>query len=329
MPAMGRHRVSDLDLPPRMRLKHGGYYFDSYAKGKPRKWIFLGHDIRAARAAWAILVNAVDSDTFAALHDKYISECMDGLSAGTQSNYTYAGEVLRKAFGHMKLAEITPQHVAQYLDSHASKTSANNQIMLMGVMFEKAMRWGWTTMNPCRGVRRNKVKARDVYVTDSDFINVRAKAAPWAAAAMNIAYVTSLRSSDVLKIMLSDIRDDGLHVVHKKTGKRQIFDMAGGVKIAIEEARALPRKIGSMFLIAGDDGQPFKPNGLQRALRNAAAKACVPSFHFHDIRAKAATDAERDGEDYFRLLGHADRAMSDKYVKARKVDRVKSGREIL
>jgi integrase len=38
---------------------------------------------------------------------------------------------------------------------------------------------------------------------------------------------------------------------------------------------------------------------------------------FRDIRAKAATDAKKGGQDYQKLLGHANPAMSERYIKRR------------
>jgi integrase len=43
---------------------------------------------------------------------------------------------------------------------------------------------------------------------------------------------------------------------------------------------------------------------------------------FHDIRAKAATDAGDMGVDAQTLLGHKHRAMTEGYIKARQIDKV-------
>jgi len=48
---MGRRRQSNLDLPPRMHLKSGTYYY--VTTDKPRKWISLGKDLNEARRKWA------------------------------------------------------------------------------------------------------------------------------------------------------------------------------------------------------------------------------------------------------------------------------------
>jgi integrase len=46
------------------------------------------------------------------------------------------------------------------------------------------------------------------------------------------------------------------------------------------------------------------------------------NLHFHDIRAKAATDAADNGVDAQKLLGHRHRMMTDAYIKLRQVDKV-------
>jgi integrase len=45
-------------------------------------------------------------------------------------------------------------------------------------------------------------------------------------------------------------------------------------------------------------------------------------LHFHDIRAKAATDAANQGLNAQRLLGHKNRNQKDHYIKQRQIDKV-------
>jgi hypothetical protein len=46
----------------------------------------------------------------------------------------------------------------------------------------------------------------------------------------------------------------------------------------------------------------------------------VADLHFHDIRAKALTDAERQGCNAQQLASHESRAMTDGYIKHRQVE---------
>ena len=57
---MGRRRQSNLDLPPRMHLKSGTYYY--VTTDKPRKWISLGKDLNDARRKWADIEEAFSRD---------------------------------------------------------------------------------------------------------------------------------------------------------------------------------------------------------------------------------------------------------------------------
>jgi len=54
--SMGRRRQSRLDLPPRMHLKGGTYYY--VTSTTPRKWIKLGSDLAKARLKWAEMENS-------------------------------------------------------------------------------------------------------------------------------------------------------------------------------------------------------------------------------------------------------------------------------
>ena len=56
--------------------------------------------------------------------------------------------------------------------------------------------------------------------------------------------------------------------------------------------------------------------------RRAVAKAGVTDFHFHDIRAKALTDAKRQGMNAQTLAGHESEEMTAHYIKHREVETV-------
>jgi integrase len=81
-------------------------------------------------------------------------------------------------------------------------------------------------------------------------------------------------------------------------------------------ARARQRRVVGLFVVANDKGRPVTDDALGYAWRAACeAAGVVPQFR--DIRAKAATDAKRGGQNYQALLGHANPAMSERYIKRR------------
>ncbi len=134
---------------------------------------------------------------------------------------------------------------------------------------------------------------------------------------IELAYLTAARKSDLLKIKLSDIRKDGLHVTQQKTGKSQIFTWSPGLKTIISRSKKLRRKHSSFFLFATRNGTPHTTSGFNSNWRRLKQKAGLPDIHFHDIRAKSITDAKRKyGRDFAQeLAGHASGEMTDAYVR--------------
>jgi integrase len=59
---------------------------------------------------------------------------------------------------------------------------------------------------------------------------------------------------------------------------------------------------------------------MRRALDKGLLKE---RFTEHDIRAKTLTDADERGQDAQRLAGHKSRAMTDRYIKTRRIEKVK------
>ena len=86
-------------------------------------------------------------------------------------------------------------------------------------------------------------------------------------------------------------------------------------------AEASPRKAISAFLIQDENGQPFTYWMLRNRF-DEAREAAGATFQFRDIRAKAATDTGDLGHAQ-KLLGHANRDMTEHYTRDRKGERIK------
>lgn len=319
---MGRKRQSNHNLPPRMHKKGNAYYY--VTTGKPRKWLPLGNDYSEAKKKWAEYDCENDETgapgTFSFLVKRYLEDVAPTKAEKTFKEYTRQGKRLNDIFGKMRLSSIRPMHVAQYLDNHPHKVAANREIALMSTMYSFAMRWGLCDYNPCRGVKKHGEKPRNRYITNDEFIAVRDIAPEVIKSMMDIAYLTGMRESDLLNIKISDIKDDGLYVTQGKTGKRQIFEMTEGLSLAIANARKIDRNVSSIYLLPNLSGRKYTTSGFQSIWHRLIKRSGVNDFHFHDIRAKSATDAKRDGLDYQQLLGHSSREMSDRYVKSKTVE---------
>jgi len=80
-----------------------------------------------------------------------------------------------------------------------------------------------------------------------------------------------------------------------------------------------------MYLFATRNGTPHTTSGFNSAWRRLKDRVSLNDIHFHDIRAKALTDAKRiAGSDYAQALGnHASVGTTESYIKTREVNTVR------
>jgi integrase len=314
---MGRRRSKNFDLPPHMRRKGLAYYH--VAGGR---WTPLGSDRNKALLAWAQLEQTEPDEsltTFSVVATRYKRDELPRKAPSTQEEYTRALEALMPVFGKVKLEAIRPQHIRAYLDRRSSKISANREIAVLSTVFNRAREWGHTrAANPCAGVRRNQERGRDKYITDEEYRRLYRAADPILRDAMALAYYTGQRVSDVLKMRRTDIQDGVLWVKQGKTSARLRITIEGELRRVIE--RTASRSVVGVHLLTTEKGARLGYNALHHRFVKARTKAGV-DFQFRDLRAKAATDLENlDWAQ--KLLGHAQREMTEHYTRKRAGERV-------
>ncbi len=311
-----RPRKNNRNLPARMYLKHGRYWY--VEKGQ---WHKLSQDYAEALQQYANRTDASGSG-MPALIDRFLVEVAPKKAAKTEKEYKRLGALLKKAFTEFQPRQVKPHHVAKAIDDEAkmAPVQANRLRQLLSVIFAHAVRWGVVDANPCRDVRGVSVQKRDRYISDDEFAAVKAKANPTICCVMDFCYLTAQRISDVLKVKRADISDNGVYFQQGKTGKKLMVLMTPELAEVIERAKKLHDKVRGLTLFHGRGGKQYTYFGMSAMFRRAVKKAMVEDFHLHDIRAKALTDAERQGLDAQRLAGHKNRAMTEHYIKAREVE---------
>lgn len=323
---MGRKRKSGQHLPRRVYHRHGAYYFVDFSGN----WIPLGKELPKAMAKWAELVDKpLVVRTMNDLFDRYMLEI-----APNKAPLTYLGnqkeiQPLRAFFGEMRPDDVTPVHIYKYLDIRGQKARvrANREKALLSHVFAMAIRWGEIGDNPCRNVKRLPEKPRNRYVEDAE-LEAFVSGAPeliqlWVA----FKYLTGLRQGDILALRLDQIKEDGIHVTIRKTGERRVIDWSDELKEVVADIAAMPRPVRGLYLFCNRKGQPYTSSGFraiwQRAMRAALKSGRVKErFTEHDIRGKAATDAEAAGMNAQKFLAHRHRNTTDGYIKSKRVERI-------
>ncbi|VVE30874.1 integrase [Pandoraea eparura] len=300
-----------------MRQKGASYYYDT--QQTPRKWIPLGQDYQQALIEWAKIEGrdlSPELSTLTTIYAHYKRDVYPSKSPATQRDNDRESAKLLLVFGDSAIDSITPADVQQYMEARGAtaKVRANREKALLSHVWNFARAKGYTTLpNPCAGIKNHRERGRDKYVSDSEYKAVWQQADQALRDAMDLAYLTGQRPSDVLKLSMTDIQDGTLAIKQAKTGTKLRILIEGELAALIERIKAREQKTKGLRLVQDENGRHLTYWQLANRFEEARAAAKV-TFQFRDIRAKAATDV--GGLDSAQqLLGHASRAMSEHYVK--------------
>lgn len=288
------------ELPQGVHVKNGRYYLVRTTAGK-RKWIGLSlvadGENRLTESLAALERGAVL--TIGDLLRVYIEEGTSELRPVSRKGYAAmcADEApLMWTFGQMRIASLTTADVAKYLEKRRREGRAhggNRERAVLSAAYEFGMRNGYASVNPCRGVRRNKEKPRKRYVTTEELQAALDKAPIQFQELLAAAYLTGLRQADLLALRVSDLRKDGIYITESKTGRARVIEWSPELRKltdrALERARALAERLEHpqpTHVFTGRYGAPWGQWAVQSQMRRLKV-----DWHFHDLRAKAATDA--------------------------------------
>jgi integrase len=313
---------------PNLRRKGAAFYFDT--QEQPRRWIPLGSDQVLAMKRYHELVERKGK---AGTVDRMVADYLAHLAAGgfsatgrkvtasTLAMYRTWSVHLSSVFGDLSPTEVTQGDVAIYL-AQCQRTSARGEISLLSSAYGRAMIESELTFNPCIGARCGKPRAkRTRYITDAELLAVRAKAAPLLQVAMDLAYITGLRVSDLVSVRKDQFVEAGV-IENLKTGVRQRFELTDDLRAVLTAARSLEGRIPSLFVLSGRGGQPLNRHTVGNWWRKACKAAGVAGVVWHDLRAKAGTDRDAEGGNAQEFLGHADPRTTRGYLRNRRISLV-------
>jgi integrase len=327
MPAVGRRRTKHKNLPPRLHLKRGRFYYG-------RNQEFLADNLADALLRWADREAAREGRrpvTFKDLAEEYLRLVIPTKAPRTKADNLAELERLLSVFGPAPLEKIQPVHVRGYLDNRMdakgrpAKVRANREISLMSAAWNWGRDQGMTTLpNPCTGVSKHRETGRERYVTDEEFQAVWEAGDEAVRDAMELYLLTGQRVADVLKMSLTDVRDGCLWLRQGKTRRPLRLVLEGPLAALLDRIRGrkFPEDaVVSLALIRDQAGRALTYDALFNRFEKARTAAGV-HFQLRDLRAKAGTDLE-DLALAQKLLGHASRAMTEHYIKRRAGERVR------
>lgn len=231
--------------------------------------------------------------------------------------------------------------VQLWITSAKAQSLANRMHSVLSVVFAWGKRWGMTEYNPASGVLKHQEPPR------------RRDVQPWEVQALiagcrwnrglivHLVDLTGMREGDVLALNESNIRPEGIVIEQGKRGRRWSCAWSDELRQVIDAARAMrpaSRVVPMHPLIfpADKSGKQYTGAGFRSAwrrdlkmvnaaLRESAAEEFhgdppqILDLHFHDLRKKAANDADEQGQDAAALLGTSERVAHRHYLGLRPV----------
>lgn len=315
---MSRPRKTDKHLPPCVHYRHGAYYYV-----KKGRWTRLGATLTESLIEYSRIVGTPSGGMPDLIERAYKAACSDkerDLSDSTKRQYKYMAERLKTIFSQFEPAQVKPKHVAQMRAKFHDKPNMGNQLAsFLKVVFDYALRWGEADSNPAIGSKRQTEGKRDRYLTDAEYQAIRAHAEPRMRLIMDVCYLTGQRIADVLKIRLGDITADGIAFTQQKTGKRLVVAWSPELRATVDAAKELTRgriiKPTTLFCTKGGTAPGY--HYVRKQWEKACKRAGVINANLHDLRAKAGTEAMRQGLDPTALLGHSDKKQTETYLRDR------------
>lgn len=323
---MGRPRKTHLKLPPYVYKAKGRYIYKPWKDGKfsgERRLCSADAPLSEIWTAYEAAIDPYsDANSFDGLGRKYLmSDVFAKLAPRTQRDYQgYHRTICRtklvgnRTLGTQLFSAFTPGVIRRYLDHRKSGVQGNREVAYMSAVFAWAYERDMVSMNPCRGVRRNKETPRDRYVEDWEYDLVHSLAHERIQIAMDLAYLCMARQGDILRLTKHDLRETGIYIRQGKTSVRQIKRWSPKLRAVINLAANLPSKISSMYVIHDKDGQPQNPSSFgdlwQAAMKKALRAGLQRRFTFHDIKAKGISDYQGDKG---RASGHKSPSMVARY----------------
>lgn len=324
---------------PRFRVRKRGkktyYYYDTGGR-KNRKEIPLGSDYGVAIVKYAEFERDRTADnrvseiiTFAYVANKYLTDVVPGKAASTQKDNIRELKNLMSFFNDppAPLNEIKPLHVKQYLVWRKdAPVRANRERALLSHIWNYAREMGYTSLaNPCAGVRGNPETGRDVYIEDSVYQAVYDNAEVGLRDAMDLAYLTAQRVTDVMMMSERHIKNGHLELSQRKTSARLRIEIVGELKALLDRIMERKEKAGivSDKLIIAENGVAMTASMLRSRFDDARQAAGVEKqdFQMRDLRAKAGTDKAESSGDILEArdqLGHTTVAMTEHYIRNRR-----------
>lgn len=322
------------DMPRRVYLRHGAYYFVTLAG----KWLKLSRESEGLpamyRALAALSEREASSDRMPAVITRWLDSKRPEWADKTATDQDRIADVMADAFADFRPFDVTTPACAEYLRRFSTTPRTHNlhRTMLRQVLAFAALEGLREGHNPTDNIPTKRMGGRHRVVTDAELRALKAAALKQArngealVQMIDLALLTGQRIGDLIGLRWQDVTDAGVMVQQGKTGERLLIEWTPALRAAIKACER-GDKIG--HVLKTQSGTGYRYAGIRSAWVRACERSGITDLHIHDLRGRAGVDALGDDEDVRaaqRLLGHKGERMTRHYVDGKYARKVKPTR---
>lgn len=332
---MNRRRTKDKDLPQRVYLKSGAYFFVPIVPmlvpktGKVQAWIQLCRASEGKSAMLRALADLIGGEkviegSMPHLCADFRQNKLGKYSADVQAAYSQYLSVISKEFADFHVSQVTTMEFADFLrENFADKpNTAKKYAGLARKLFRHGIsRFGLRKDNPIDQLDLGdfETERRMTLPTHAQVAAIRAAgmmstpradtglsiptaSGPMFACLIDMAYLLWARAVDVRTLKESQIEDGRIRIKPTKTqktsGKTVDITVTPAILEVLQRARAIKAEGGIKgdYLFPSQKGTPYTKSGLFSMWDRARTRAGITeAIWYKDLRALGATDAARAG----------------------------------
>jgi len=343
-----------MKLPQGVTRKAGRYYRVQYlgtVEGKRKqKWHRLTRVDEGLPALYAALSKLGQQSESAAgdlpaLITEWLKATLPGLSAAEQKETARMAGEIAQAFAEFRADQVQAKHILDFLNQWVLAKKLRTAQRYRAIL-AKFFRWiivqGWRTDNPVDPISLKEPGKRDRYITDVEFLAIRAKllgdathaaaSGPMLQVYVDLLYLTGQRGQDIRLLRWHQIDEvDGVirfkpSKTEGSSGAKVDVPITNAIANTLARARTLSKAKAriSPYVVHNLEGSPYTAHGVGTAWERARKRAGIEDATLKDLRAKHATDAKKAGysiEEIQGSLAHEDTGTTRVYLKQREAVR--------
>jgi integrase len=226
--------------------------------------------------------------------------------------------------GSKKVSAVQSRDIhTLHVSMKSTPYQANRVLALLSKMFSLAVKWGWRSDNPVKGIERFHEKRRERWLSDDELRRLLAVLSSHpnvrAANAVRLQLLTGARLGEVLQARWSEIDlDRGVWTKpshHTKQKRTEHLPLSGPSLALLAEMRQQSDPAEQSLFPGDAKGKPLQT--IKRFWKSVTAQAGITDYRLHDNRHTHASHLVSSGlslEIVGRLLGHTNPLTTKRYA---------------